>query len=245
MAALTILDMHRLLDQEIQSMGYLTYRGSESEEIDLQINTQIDNFVEAIVDKYKSKQARNGVKEGFQANQVRLDDLRTIHIKDLVRSSTPYGSDGVSFPLPDDYSHHIKTKVTWSIDCIGEDKKKTTLTGLSQIRIAETEDIENMRVHPFYKTTKESPLAELVNNTVYVYTDGFTITEVKIDYIKKPAVVKFGKDVGGNYDSGTSVNCDLPHTVHRTIIRNTAIHISSIIESNPQKIENLKSEVIN
>lgn len=240
---LSILDMHRLLDQEIQTMGFFTSQGLETEEIDLQINAQIDNFVEAVVDKYKRRVPRIGVKEGFQVDQVRLDDLRTIHVKDASVSLSDYGSIGKKFDLPTDYSHHIKTRITYSLSC-KTGNVSSTITGSSQLRIGESENIENMRVHPFYKTSKESPLAEIANNTVYIYTDGFNITEAKIDYIKKPAVVVYGKDGGGNYDANASTDCDLPHTVHRTIIRMTAIHICSILESNQQKINNLQSETI-
>lgn len=246
MAQLTILEFHRILNQELQSMGFFTSQGLETEEIDLQINAQIDLFVEAVVDKFRGRILKIGVEEGFQANQVRLDDLRTIHVKDFSRNLTPYDTNvGVKFDLPDDYSHHIKTKVTWSIPCKDEKGKNSTLTGNSQIRISKTEDIEAARTDVFYKTTKESPLAEMAGNTVYIYTDGFSLgSTVKLDYIKKPVVVKYAKDGSGNYDAGNSVHCDLPHTVHRTIIKMTAIHISTIIESNQQKVQNLQQETI-
>lgn len=249
MALLSILDMHRLLDQELQSMGFFSVQGLAPEEIDLQINAQIDNFVEAVVDKHKKKQPRIGVKEGFQENQVRLDDLRTIQMKDVTCAINTYGSDGFSFSLPGDYSHHIKTKVVCSYDCQSIVKGKSvpiTNTVNPQIRIGESEDIENMRNHPFYKTTLESPLAEIVGNTVFVYTNNtdspFTITSAKMDYIRKPAVVKFNHDNTGNYNSVGSIDCDLPHTVHRQIVSMTAIHIITILESSQQKLVNLVQE---
>lgn len=245
MAKLSVLEMHRLLDQEIQSMGFFLYQGFETEEIDLQINTQIDNFVEAVIDKSRGKIPRIGIKEGFQEDESRLDDLRTIHKKEQVVTLGAEGVNRVSFIIPTDYSHHIKTKVVWSISCVDSNKKTTTQTGESQLRISDTQNIENARSHPFYKTSKESPLAELANDKIYIYLDDFTITNAYIDYIKKPVVVKFGKDINGDYDIGTSVDCDLPHTTHRTIIRMTAIHICSIIESNPQKIQNLQQEIVN
>lgn len=245
MAQLTILEFHRILNQELQSMGFFTSQGLEEEEIDLQINAQIDLFVEAVVDKFRGRIPKIGVEEGFQANQIRLDDLRTIHVKDFSRNLAVYDTVGVKFDLPGDYSHHIKTKVTWTIPCKDEKGKDSTLTGDSQIRISKSEDIEAARTDVFYKTTKESPLAEIAGNTVYIYTNGFTLgSTAKLDYIRMPAVVKYAKDGSGNYDSGNSVHCDLPHTVHRTIIKMTAIHISSIIESNQQKIQNLQQETI-
>lgn len=246
MAQLTILEFHRILNQELQSMGFFTSQGLETEEIDLQINAQIDLFVEAVIDKFRGRIPKIGVEEGFQANQIRLDDLRTIHVKDLSRNLTVYDTNaGVKFDLPDDYSHHIKTKVTWSIPCKDEKGKDSTLTGNSQIRVTKSEDIEDARNSVFYKTVKENPLAEIAGNTVYIYTSGFSLgSTVKLDYIRKPVVVKYAKDGSGNYDSGNSVHCDLPHTVHRTIIKMTAIHISTIIESNQQKVQNLQQETV-
>lgn len=246
MAQLTILEFHRILNQELQSMGFFTSQGLESEEIDLQINAQIDLFVEAVIDKFRGRIPKIGVQEGFQANQIRLDDLRTIHVKDQSVNLAVYDTNaGVKFDLPANYSHHIKTKVTWSIPCKDEKGKSSTLTGNSQIRISKSEDIEAARTDVFYKTSKESPLAEIAGNTVYIYTDGFTLgSTAKLDYIKMPAVVKYAKDGSGNYDAAASTHCDLPHTAHRTIIKMTAIHISSIIESNQQKIQNLQQETI-
>lgn len=241
---LTVLDMHRILDQEIQTMGFFTSEGLETEEIDLQINARIDDFIEAVVDKYKGKVPRIGVKEGFQSNQVRLDDLRTIHVKDYVGTLTAYDTlVGKKFDLPANYSHTIKVKIKYSVPC-KTGNVSSTLTGTSSVRIVETEDVDIIRKTPFYETTKDSPVAEIIGNTVYIYSDNkFTITDAFLDYIKKPAVVLYNKDGSGNYQSSGSQDCDLPHTTHRTIIKMTAIHICSILESNPQKIVNLKEEL--
>lgn len=233
-------------------MGFFAYQGLDHSEIDLQINHQIDLFIEAVVDKYYGRELKIGVKEGFQEDVARLDNLRTLHVKNASVSLTT-NPDGSTFPLPTDYSHHIKTKVIASYTCVdvttnvnsGVTKKTITNTLTNQVRIGESENMENMRNHPFYKTRKESPLGEIANNIIQIYTDSsFNITQAFVDYIKKPAVVAYVEDINGNYDPLNSVTCDLPHTVHRIIVNMTVIAISKIIESNPQKIQNLEKEVV-
>lgn len=242
MSKLSILDMHRLLDQELQSMAFFTDQGLETEEIDLQLNAQIDNFIEAVVDKYRGKAIGIGVKEGFQTNQVSLDSLRTIHIKDNPVTLIPIDENSQRYELPSDYLHYISSKINWSIPCKDmTTRKDSTLTGFASLRIEESQDIDTMRKDYLLKTSKESPIGEIAGNSVFIYNENlFTLASVKLDYIRKPAVVVYGKNLDGSNNPSTSTDCDLPPTVHRTIVKMTAIHIASIIESTQQKITNLQ-----
>ena len=248
MASLSILEMHRLIEQDVQKMGYFAYSNLETEEIDLQINTQIDKYIEDVLDKKANKIRKPGVLEGFQENQVVLDKLRTLHVKDRevaisdFDDSVPTDS-GKKFTFAEDHLHFIKAKAIVEYDCY-ENKKKVTKTLLSPVRVLKSTDIDSYRILPFYKTSKNSVLAEIADNSLYLYiNDDFKINKVLYDYIKKPAVVKYAKNPDGSYNSGNSVNCDLPLTEHRKIVANTVIKIAMILESNPQKIVNIQQEV--
>lgn len=247
MAALSILEMHRLIEQDVQKMGYFAYSNLETEEIDLQINNQIDKFIEDVLDKKANKVRRLGVLEGFQENQVVLDKLRTLHVKDKEVSLSDFNDSnptdkGKKFTFADDHLHFIKAKAIVEYDCI-ENKKKVTKTLLSPIRVLKSTDIDSYRILPFYKSSKNSVLTEIADNSLYLYvTPDFRISKVMYDYIRKPAVVKYGKNISGNYDVNASTNCDLPPTEHRKIVANTVLKIAMILESNPQKIINIQQE---
>lgn len=241
-ALLNIQDMHRLIEQEIQKMGFFAYDDLESEEIDLQINNQIYEFIEAVLAVYRGQKPKIGVPEGFQADQVSLDSLRTIHVREELRPLNSVTGEGKRFDLPDNYLHHVKTKLTVTYSCV--ENKQTVIKTVSPkpaLRVAESQNIDIMKASSFYKSKKESPLGEIVGNRVFIYENGFTVTEAYLDYITRPAKVVYAKDINGDYTSVGSVDCNLPDSVHYTIVNMTAIKISKIIETPQQKIVNLEN----
>jgi hypothetical protein len=239
---LTILDMHRLIEQNIQKMGFFAYRDMEPEEIDLQINGQINLLIEGIVDKFFGRKPKVNEEQGFQKDQVSLDNLRNLHVRDETRAIATSSDEEISFTFPNAYRHHIRTLVSVSYDCYTNGKKETTIKKVAA-RINKSQ--VDWRNHPYYKTGKDSPLAEVAGNSMFIYKDEtFDITGIKLSYIKDPAVVKYAKDGGGNYDEGNSVHCDLDKTLHYMVVDMTSIRIMKILEGNPQKIVNLESETI-
>ncbi len=160
-ALLSIQDMHRLIEQDLQKMSFFAYDNIESEEIDLKINEQIYAFIEAVVDLSKGRQPKITEADGFQANQVSLDSLRTIHSREASRALSNF-SEGRKFTLPDDYLHHIKTKleVTYTCNEDGEEVTKT-VTPFPTLRVGESQNIDNMRRSAFHKSVKDSPLGEI------------------------------------------------------------------------------------
>lgn len=242
MALLTIQDMHRIIEQKIQKMGFFAYDDLESEEIDLKINEQIYNFVEAVVDITQGRKPNKTIiNEGFQEDQVNLDSLRTLHVKDESRSLSSF-SEGKRFTLPENYLHHIKTKLTISYNCVENKQTVTkTVTPKPSLRVVASQDIDNMKLSHFYKSKKDSPLGEIVGNYIYVHENNFTVTEAFLDYVTKPAKVLFAKDGNGDYDSNASIHCNLPDNVHYMIVNMTAIEIMKVIETQQQKIVNLQN----
>jgi len=223
-------------------MGFFAYDDLESEEIDLQINNQIYEFIEAVVAVYKGQKPKVGVAEGFQADQVSLDSLRTIHVREENRPLTVVSGEGQKFDLPATYLHHIKTKLTVTYQCIENGQNVTkTVTPKPALRIGNTQDIDTMKRSSFYKSMKESPLGEIVGDSVYIYENGFTVTGASLDYIKRPVKVLYNKDINGAFTPTGSFNCDLPDSVHYTIVKMTAIKIAKIIETPQQKIVNLEN----
>lgn len=233
--------MHRLIEQKVQKMGFFAYDDLETEEVDLKINEQIYNFIEAVVDITNGRKAKIGVEEGFQENQVNLDSLRTIHVKEESRVLSSF-TDGKKFQLPDNYLHHIKTRLTVTYSCV-ENKVivSKTVTPKPSLRVVATQDIDNMKLSHFFSSKKESPLGEIVGNHIYVHENNFTVTEAYLDYITRPTKVLYAKNIDGSYNSAGSTHCNLPDNVHYMIVNMTAIEIMKVIETPQQKIVNLNN----
>ena len=240
---MNIQQMHILIDEGIQKLGYLNYRSLETEQIDLQINKQINRFIDNIVDIWKGART-TGMKQGVQKSVPRLDDLRTLQVKNLEISLSNFGTHKQG-SLPNYYRHYISFLCDISYQCI-ENKVLITKTETNKnVRVVETQNLEYILSSAFYKPTKKSSVIDIAGNTVYLYNDGvFTHSKLFINYIKKPAVVLYNKDGNGDFTSTGSVDCDLPENTHYTIVDMTVKHIGKILESNPQKIVNLENEPI-
>lgn len=240
---LNILNTHRLIEQDVQRLGFYVYDNLETEEIDLQINRQIYTVIDGILDKFFGRTLKIGIDQGFQVNQVTLDNLRLQHVKDATTTLTTF-TGGKKLDLPSDYYHYIKAKATISYSC-REDGQTVTKTKLVKIRIAESQNVDAMLDNPLHKTVKESPIGEIAGNILYIYTnENFDVTDVKLDYIKKPVQVVFAKDINGDYDSVNSVSFDIDNSLQYMIINMTVLKILKILEISQQKIANLEQEQI-
>jgi hypothetical protein len=241
--ALTIQDMHRIIEQDVQKMGFAAYQDLAPEEIDLQINRQIGLLIEGILDKHYGRPLKVDERQGFQKNQVTLDNLRNLQVGYFPTTLTSDGNTH-SFPLPSNYLHHIKTRAAISWQCYEDGEQKTEIGGVD-VRIIQSQ--HDFRNHPFYKTGKDSPAAEMFGNVIYLYDDAgetFTITSATLSYIRKPAVVKFGYDEDGEYDITASTQCDLDDSLHYMLVNMTSLKIQEILESPQQKIVNSQREIV-
>lgn len=237
---LSILNTHRLIDEDIQRLGFYVYDNLETEQIDLQINRQIYLLIDGILDKHFGRKLKIGPQQGFQVDQVSLDNLRMSHIKGASRSLTTV-ERGYTFELPAGYYHYVKA--TAKIDTICKrNGVDVTETVYSKIRIVKSQDVDSLLNNPMHKTCKESPVAEIVGNLVYIYTDRFTISELKLDYIKKPEQVLYAKDIDGNHLPGSSINMDIDESLHYMVVEMTVLKIMKIIETNPNKVAQFEQD---
>jgi hypothetical protein len=247
MPLLSVLDIHRLIEQDVQNLGFYLYDHLETEEVDLHINRQVYMLIDGILDKHFGRSLKLGPQQGFQVDQISLDNLRKQQVKGATTTLTAFDR-GMKFDLPiagDIYYHYTRATATISIACIDDNGQSVTKTDYSQLRIVENKNIDEMLKSPFHKTDKDSPLAEISGNTIYIYTSSdFTITNIKLDYIKRPAKIVYGKDGGGNYSDGASTQCDLDDSLHYMLQQMTSNSIMKIIENPQQKIVNLQQEIV-
>jgi hypothetical protein len=240
---LSVLDIHTLIEQDTQSLGFYVYDSLETEEIDLQINKQIYLLIDGIIDKYFGRKLKVSPEVGFQVDQVGLDNLRKQHVKDASTTLSTF-NQGKKFTINADYYHYIKGVASIAYQCY-EKGVEVTKTISSKLRIVKTEHIDEMLSSPIHKTTKESPLAEIVGNYLYIYKDDtFEINSVVFDYIRKPIKVLYAKDIDGNYDSGNSVTTDLDDSLQYMLIDMVVLRLMKIKEQPQQKIVNLEQDTI-
>lgn len=237
----TIQDVHRLIEQGVQKMGFFAYKDLETEEIDLQINATIANLVNGILDKSFGRALKINEEQGFQKDQVTLDNLRALHVGNALMTLNSADVDQVAFTLPNNYLHYIKATVTLSYECYDNGVKKTE-TKKVDVRISPSQ--YDLRNNPLYKTGIDSPLGEIIGSGVFIFKDStFNITEARLTYIREPATVKYAKDIDGNYDSINSVQIDLDASLHQMIVDMTVIKISTILENPQQKIINMERNI--
>jgi hypothetical protein len=199
------------------------------EQVDLFINNAIGKLV-------KTRYGRNNIyKAGVEEIQKRTDDLRTLVVTNFpaittvttesntykASLSTIYSNEALTTPSTDLYWFFLNGRA------------RTVKTGCAsnyhQIRIYSHDDIDNIRVHPFKKSTFTEVVGYFENGDLYLLTDGtFTIDKVKLSYIKKPAEVKYGT----LYPTPTAnVECDLPEQIHTEIVDLTVLLLLENLES--------------
>jgi len=240
---MNILQFHEIIEQDIQNMGFFTHADLTHEEIDLQINRQIYILLNGILDKHFGRALKIGPEQGFQSEQVTLDNLRTLTVKDNYYQGVVNVNDPleVIVPLPPGYYHLIRVTGNIAFDCY-ENGKKVTKSKVVGIRIVPSQS--HLRENPFHKTGKDSLLGEIADTNLYVLQDtGFRVTGALFTFIRIPAVVKYAEDIDGNYDVGSSTQCDLDLSLHHMIQKMTSIEIMQTLESSQQKIVNFKQDI--
>lgn len=240
-----ILQFHRIIELDLQKMGFFAYSDMESEEIDIQINRQIDFLINGILDKNFGRALKINEEQGFQKDQVTLDNLRSLHIRNSLLTIANNTADvESSCPLPVDYSHNIRSTVVITYFCYDPDLKKQK-EETEEIPVILQESQYYLKDNPLYKSAKDGILGEIVGDNLYLSgIAGVTFSKVKMSYIRKPAIVKYGKNVDGDYDASQSVQCDLDESLHQMLARMTSIEIMKIIESNPNKTVSMQQDQI-
>lgn len=96
-------------------------------------------------------------------------------------------------------------------------------------RLTNSEDLANVLDNNYSKTIAISPVSELFGGQLRVWVDGFNVTSVELNYIRKPVKTVY-----------PTVDCELPDNVTKIIIENVVKRIAIRTEQNQQKINNLQ-----
>ena len=191
-------------------------KGFLTQEIDLFLNDQMDKFVSA-----HATPKSNTRQEGFEETQTRLDDIRTVireattdtdHLDGRTQLTLDTFNRGKKIDFPNDYRMLVEDSTDTYDECSNYYSRPNRLFGSNKVNWALTDS--------FHKSHVKSPVSEVVNNTLRVYEDDFTISNIHISYVYKYPAIEYN-----------SQDCVLPVHTHRQIVDMAVEKVNAVINT--------------
>ncbi len=170
-------------------MGNFAYDDLQKEEVDIAINYSIDKSLRNVFSPKDKRQPMSASKDGFEDLQLLLDDFKVLKEEDFPLTGLLTIGNKVKGTLPGNYYHLINDRSVLNKPNCGSIEKPNRLT--------DSEIVHTLLDTELGKTVAERPVSTLAKNVLTVYQEGFTVTEILIDYYKKPAKVDFNNPVDG------------------------------------------------
>lgn len=187
----------------------------------------IISFINEAIDKFwKTRYSGLNYKQrGFEQDQKRTDDLRTLVTKHTYKDTDISKINQVEYTvtLPDDYVILLGDTAgispvdgvinnCWEKDALGNYKIKYSDTIEGTIETVDRIK-ENSLSEYHLKYTKAKPIRLIQDNTITLYTDGqYKVSEYTIEYLKKPSKV-------GLKTNPTDEYTDLPSHTHMEVVK--------------------------
>lgn len=187
----------------------------------------IISFINEAIDKFwKTRYSGLNYKQrGFEQDQKRTDDLRTLVTKHTYKDTdiTKVNQEEYTVTLPDDYVILLGDTAgispadgvinnCWEKDALGNYKIKYSDTIEGTIETVDRIK-ENSLSEYRLKYTKAKPIRLIQDNTITLYTDGnYKVAEYTIEYLKKPSKVDLKTNPTDEYT-------DLPSHTHMEIVK--------------------------
>lgn len=224
---MTVLQFHILLEQMLQQMGNFSYDDLEREEVDVAINYGFDKAIRHYLSPKDDRQAASASKDGFEDIQLTLDDLRMIKVEDVsLAGLVNVGTTKTRGNLPDGYRGLINDRSVVKLpDCDAIEKPN---------RLTDSEIVKNLLETELGGTNAESPISTMSDNRLTVYRKGFDVTDIVIDYYKKPAKVDYNAPANG---AGV---IEFPDSTCYKFADKLVVILSSWLEQPQLKVEYLK-----
>lgn len=185
------------------------------------------SFINEAVDKFwKTRYSGINFKQrGFEQDQKRTDDLRTLVTKHTYKDTDISKINQVEYTvtLPDDYVILLGDTAgispadgvinnCWEKDALGNYKIKYSDTIEGTIETVDRIK-ENSLSEYRLKYTKAKPIRLIQDNTITLYTDGnYKVAEYTIEYLKKPSKVDLKTNPTDEYT-------DLPSHTHMEVVK--------------------------
>lgn len=187
----------------------------------------IISFINEAIDKFwKTRYSGLNYKQrGFEQDQKRTDDLRTLVTKRTYKDTdiTKVNQEEYTVTLPDDYVILLGDTAgispadgvinnCWEKDALGNYKIKYSDTIEGTIETVDRIK-ENSLSEYRLKYTKAKPIRLIQDNTITLYTDGnYKVAEYTIEYLKKPSKVDLKTNPTDEYT-------DLPSHTHMEVVK--------------------------
>lgn len=187
----------------------------------------IISFINEAIDKFwKTRYSGLNYKQrGFEQDQKRTDDLRTLVTKHTYKDTdiTKVNQEEYTVTLPDDYVILLGDTAgispadgvinnCWEKDALGNYKIKYSDTIEGTIETVDRIK-ENSLSEYRLKYTKAKPIRLIQDNTITLYTDGnYRVAEYTIEYLKKPSKVDLKTNPTDEYT-------DLPSHTHMEVVK--------------------------
>lgn len=187
----------------------------------------IISFINEAIDKFwKTRYSGLNYKQrGFEQDQKRTDDLRTLVTKHTYKDTDISKINQVEYTvtLPDDYVILLGDTAgispadgvinnCWDKDALGNYKIKYSDTIEGTIETVDRIK-ENSLSEYHLKYTKAKPIRLIQDNTITLYTDGqYKVSEYTIEYLKKPSKVDLKTNPTDEYT-------DLPSHTHMEVVK--------------------------
>lgn len=217
---MTITQLHYELGLELNKIDSNDRPDLLPAEKDAYLNRAINRW---LIARYGSEQP----KRGFETDQLRISNLASLHVKSpelqaaIVPSSLGSGIYEVDLSSLT-YPYFVLTRARVDI------ADNTCTVSKEEVKVVETDDRNNIRfLEPSFtwkrvnaRFGKSSNAAD--TQSLYLDTNNkFTITNVYLDYIKKPNTVFIGtydRTPIGLGNSTTPVECDIDSSFHPEIV---------------------------
>lgn len=187
----------------------------------------IISFINEAIDKFwKTRYSGLNYKQrGFEQDQKRTDDLRTLVTKHTYKDTdiTKVNQEEYTVTLSDDYVILLGDTAgispadgvinnCWEKDALGNYKIKYSDTIEGTIETVDRIK-ENSLSEYRLKYTKAKPIRLIQDNTITLYTDGnYKVAEYTIEYLKKPSKVDLKTNPTDEYT-------DLPSHTHMEVVK--------------------------
>lgn len=187
----------------------------------------IISFINEAIDKFwKTRYSGLNYKQrGFEQDQKRTDDLRTLVTKHTYKDTdiTKVNQEEYTVTLPDDYVILLGDTAgispadgvinnCWEKDALGNYKIKYSDTIEGTIETVDRIK-ENSLSEYRLKYTKAKPIRLIQDNTITLYADGnYKVAEYTIEYLKKPSKVDLKTNPTDEYT-------DLPSHTHMEVVK--------------------------
>jgi hypothetical protein len=215
---MTVQEMHYALDQGLQRVAANAYDYLLDDEKDFWLNRAMERFI-----KDRAFITGDVKRVGFEGNQKRLDDIRTLVVQDYTDTwAAQTGAQWIQTDLPADYLYLVNLRADMYLDRCGQ---VTTASGedVVPVRVVDNAEVHFMNRNPFAKSVVDSPLATVSQEDIKVYQDGesFILKGIFADYIRIPAEI----------DLPLGQDCELADHTHQEIVDIAVKNILEAIES--------------